>query len=157
MGKRKDVSSPSGMSRGSEGSDGCHDGLGLDQYVQLVNCVKDGSLISETSHSNVVFPLSQSGLSDLTTVTEKPEEAPNLHIVNCKVEDAKKLVLESTPAKEDKTSVRSSPFYNELYAESARRYDSKLRSLDLEVELAEKKISSFRLAHYAAEKNAKEV
>ncbi|XP_074569627.1 uncharacterized protein LOC141826280 [Curcuma longa] len=156
MGKRKDVSSPFGMGRGSEGSDGGHEGLGLDQYVQLVNCVKDGSLISETSHSNAVFPLSQSGLLDLTTVTEKPEETSNLHIVNCKVEDAKKLVLESTPANEGKVSVKRIPFYKELYTESARKYDSKLRSLDLEVELAEKKISSFHLANYVEEKNAKE-
>lgn len=145
------------MSRGSDDNDGSHEGLGLDQYVKLVNSVKDGNLVPETSLNNAVFPFSKSGLSDLTIVTQKSEETPNFHLVNRKVEDARKLVLKSFPAREDKTSVKRSPLYKELYVESARKHDSKLRSLDLEVELAEKKISSFRLIHNEQEKQSKEV
>ncbi|KAG6505317.1 hypothetical protein ZIOFF_037672 [Zingiber officinale] len=156
MGKRDQASSPSSMNRGSDGNDGSHEGLGLDQYVQLVNDVKDGNLVPETSHNNAVFPFSKSGLSDLRIVTQKSEETPNLHLVNRKVEDARKLLRKSSPAREDKTSVKRSPLYKELYVESARKHDTKLRNLDLEVELAEKRISSFRLIHHEEEKQFEE-
>ncbi|WOL03303.1 hypothetical protein Cni_G12023 [Canna indica] len=165
-GKREDTSVHSRGSRAAEDNEGSVEGLGLDQYVKLVNSVQDGNLVnSDLGSVKSMFSPSPSGLSD-SIVTQKPDETPNFHIVNRKVDDARKLVLESTQVqevnaaaksldhKEEKAEVKS-PYYKELYAESVKRHDSKLRTLDLEVELAEKKISSFRLVHQEQEKKSR--
>ncbi|URE41412.1 protease [Musa troglodytarum] len=155
-GKRGDASARPHGSQGSEDNDGCDEVLGLDQYKKLVNSVQERNLVvSDRKSVEAVFAPTPSGLSELTIVTPKPEQTPNLHLVNRKVEDARKLVVESTSLWE-KAPVSRSPLYKELYMESARRHDSKLRNLELEVKLAEQKVSSFRFAHQGQETNIKE-
>ncbi|CAL9112486.1 unnamed protein product [Musa acuminata var. zebrina] len=156
-GKRGDASARPRGSQGSEDNDGSDEVLGLDQYKKLVNSVQERNLVvSDRKSVELVFAPTPSGLPELTIVTQKPEQTPNLHLVNRKVKDARRLVVESTSLWEEKASVSRSPLYKELYVESARRHDSKLRNLELEVKLAEQKVSSFRFAHQGQETNITE-
>ncbi|RWW34000.1 hypothetical protein GW17_00001247 [Ensete ventricosum] len=158
MGKRGDASARSHGSQGSEDNDGSDEVLDLDQYKKLVNKMRERNLeVSNRKSVEAVFAPTPSGLSELTIVTQKPEQTTNLHLVNRKVEDARKLMVESSSLLEEKASVSRSPLYKELYVESARRHDSKLRNLELEVKLAEQKVSSFRFTHQGQETNIKEV
>ncbi|RWW85856.1 hypothetical protein BHE74_00005434 [Ensete ventricosum] len=157
MGKRGDASARPHGSQGSEDNDGSDEVLGLDQYKKLVNNMRERNLaVSNRKSVEAVFAPTPSGLSELTIVTQKPEQTTNLHLVNRKVEDARKLMVESSSLLEEKASVSRSPLYKELYVESARRHDSKLRNLELEVKLAEQKVSSFRFTHQGQETNIKE-
>ncbi|CAL9185830.1 ubiquitin-like-specific protease ESD4 [Musa acuminata AAA Group] len=156
-GKREDALVRPPGSQGSEDNDGADELLGLDQYKKLVKSVQEGnSVVSDLGSVKLVFPSSPFGLSDRKIVNQKLEETLNLHVANTKVDDAGKLVSEWTPSWEEKASVKRGPLYKELHVESARKHDSKLRDLELQVELAEKKIFSFRLVRQEQEKKFKE-
>ncbi|KAG1326251.1 ubiquitin-like-specific protease ESD4 [Cocos nucifera] len=146
--------------QGSE-DDGSHEGLGLEQYKKLVCSVKEGhSLVSDSRLAEKLVelgsPQSPPAVSDLTAVVQRAEEPSDSPVMNQKVEDATVVGLESTPAREEKAWVNKSPLYKELYEDSIRKHDSKLSSLEFEVKLAEKKISSFRLVHETLKKKPKE-
>ncbi|XP_026655903.2 ubiquitin-like-specific protease ESD4 isoform X2 [Phoenix dactylifera] len=158
--EKGEVSFGHGRVQGLE-DDGSHEGLGLEQYKKLVSSVKEGHpVVSDSRLAEELVKLgsrqSPPAVSDLTAVVQRAEELSDSPAMNRKVEDASVVELESTPAREEKVWVKKSPLYKELYEDSVRKHDSKLSSLEFEVKLAEKKISSFRLAHEALKKKPKE-
>ncbi|XP_072953914.1 ubiquitin-like-specific protease ESD4 [Typha angustifolia] len=121
-------------------------GLGLEQYRRLVNNLEQKhSVASDLTPVKADLSQSPSAVSELTAGTQKTEEASDSHVVEQKVEDEKNKVLDLSPVSESSLLVRRVPLYKELYEDSVRRHDSKLRSLEFEVKLAEKNKSSFHL------------
>ncbi|XP_008801096.1 ubiquitin-like-specific protease ESD4 [Phoenix dactylifera] len=129
----------------SVSENGSHKRLRLEQYKRLV-------VGSQEEHSGVVSDSTKVGLprsfasavSDLTIVTRKDEELSEPHVLSRKVEDARKVALEAIPVREERAWVKKGPLYKELY-EEAKKHDSKLSRLELEVKLTVEKISRFRL------------
>ncbi|XP_020082555.1 ubiquitin-like-specific protease ESD4 [Ananas comosus] len=114
-------------------------GLGLEQYKRLVDSVQNGhSVASDLVSVKTRFPPSQS-----ITVSELTNKSSL--VVRQRVEDERKKVsLELSPVRE-LSSVRKVPLYKELYEDSVRKHDSRLRDLEFEVKLAEKNVTSFQL------------
>lgn len=80
-------------------------------------------------------------VSSLTTVTNSPEierSSPSL-------DQYKKLVSSISNFKEARVLSKQVPRYKELYDQSARSHDSKLKNLEFEVKLAETSITNFKL------------
>ncbi|KAG1338685.1 ubiquitin-like-specific protease ESD4 [Cocos nucifera] len=140
----------------SVSENGSHERLRLEEYKRLV-------VDSQEEHSGVVSDSAKVGLlrsfasavSDLTIVTRKDEELSDPHVLSRKVEDARKVALEAIPVREERAWVKKGPLYKELY-EEAKKHDSKLSRLELEVKLTKEKISRFRLASEALREKPKE-
>ncbi|XXG79246.1 hypothetical protein AAC387_Pa09g0359 [Persea americana] len=127
----------------SQSSDMRIEGLRIEEYKRLVEGLDDNSVVSDWASRNVHLqeskvvnsPLgssSSAAVSDLSVLTQKTNvvgKMVDVVLVNDAVE-------------------RRSPAYKRLQ-ESSKRWDLKSSSLDLEIRLAEEKISTFKLKDQA--------
>ncbi|XP_058075901.1 ubiquitin-like-specific protease ESD4 isoform X1 [Magnolia sinica] len=123
--------------------------LSKDNYQRLVEVQEGHSIVSDPASGDVCFPEPKvpdslfypspsavvSDLTGLTPIAEKGKTVDITNLVNHEV---------------DETLVGRPPAYKELY-ESSKKRDPKLISLDFELRLTEKKMSSFKIASQAQE------
>ncbi|PKA62242.1 Ubiquitin-like-specific protease ESD4 [Apostasia shenzhenica] len=118
------------------------DGIALEEYKKLEEgrCAAYSDQVAELSspRANVCFRPA----SDLTILFRKEEIFGSSHVLNRKVEDARKVALEWMPAREE--SVKSEPRHKELH-QKAKVRDARFNELDLDGKLRLQKITGFRI------------
>lgn len=118
-----------------------HENLGLEDYKRMVS---GHEAVGKLSSLPRQF---SPPVSDLTVLTrEEDDEKPKSVVLNRKVKDVRKVGLEVTPQFVRNWVPRKEPLYKELYEASARKYDGKLSSLELEVKITESKLSGIRFS-----------
>ncbi|PKA58429.1 Ubiquitin-like-specific protease ESD4 [Apostasia shenzhenica] len=119
------------------------DKLALEEYKKLVE-----ELCASPGEATKVSPAPQKAsspvVSDLTILTKRDEEIlASSHVLNWKVENARKVYLESVPVREGWFSVQKEPVYKELYQQTKTR-DSRLNELAFETKLAQQTVTGCR-------------
>ncbi|KAJ6852668.1 putative ubiquitin-like-specific protease 1B [Iris pallida] len=108
-----------------------------------------------------VEPVEDLELEDYRRLVVEVEEAVRspaveLPTVSEAAVDLRSLDLEAAETEEERGLRRNIPLYRELYQDSARKHDSRIRDLGFEVRLAEKRILGFRLVDEVSKKKREE-
>lgn len=129
----------------SQSSDMRIEGLSIEQYKSLVEGLDDNSVVPDWASRDVHLQESKVVNSPLGSSSSSSSAVSDLSVLTQKTNVVGKMV--DVVLVNDAVE-RRSPAYERLH-ESSKRWDLKLGSLDLEIRLAEEKISTFKLKDQA--------